>query len=548
MKVLLDGQATTVRPTQLLATGGEADVYDLGDGRVLKLWKTPDHPDLIGDPAAIQAAGARLAEQQHKLPALRARALPPIAVRPTAVATTTRGGPICGYAMPRVDGEVLHTWSDPRFRRAAGLGLADALRVLGELAAAFGALHRAGVVIGDVSDLNVLVSPTTVRLVDVDSWQLEGFLARTWTERFVDPRLCVAQGGQLVMARPHDEGSDWFGLAVLACRLLLGIAPYAGVYAPGGSAPAIAPALRPLHGLSIFDPHVRLPAWVGPLDGLPPALLAWLRTTLGDVATRTPPPDHRTLVPGAGASSPPRAAPPAQIVVGTLRADRVAPHLMPVGATPLGPAPGPHGLSLLGGTVWRHASASAQPIGTVLGAAAHLLVTAGGKLAGLYRVGALTVGITADVARGGLSDGVRLPTLRGHLLGVHAASAGERVWLSWRCLDRDQLRLGVAVIERHRLIATNEVTLAASGGAAEHEPDSACWQRGLPGACAVGELLLVPTDRGIARLGVSSGAIVVERWFDATRDLCCHLDELAPAPAGLYLRRAADVLHLQLSA
>lgn len=568
MKVCLDGQALTLRPAQLLATGGEAEIYDLGDGQVLKLWKQPEHPDVAGDPVAEVAARARLDEQQRKLPALRARALPAAAVPPTGVATTRRGGPICGYAMPRAPGEVLHRWSDPRFRRASGLGLTDALRVLGELTSAIAALHRAGVVIGDVSDLNVLVSKAGVRLIDVDSWQFDGFPARTWTERFVDPRLCVVQGNQLALARPHDEASDWFGLAVLACRLLLGIAPYAGVYAPGASAPMMAPALRPLHGVSIFSPHVRLPSWVSPFHTLPAALLDWLRATLGDPASRSAPPLARWAgaVPTTCArcqlehmrAACPRCAPlpvaaPAPVVAttSTLRAERVDPARFPPGPRLLGatPGPGPTTLSLSGGTVWRHAGGSAAPIGTVIGAQAQLLQTPGGMLVGLYRVGGLTVGVTADAGRGGLSDSVRLPAQRGHLLSVHAASAGARAWLSWRCLDRDLLRLGVAVIDAHKLTACLEVVVPASGSAPEHEPLEAAWLRGVPGACAVGGVLLVPTDRGIVRVGVGAGgALLLERTFDATAELCCHLDELAPAPGGLYLRRRADVLHLQLSA
>ena len=84
-------------------------------------------------------------------------------------------------------------------------GLADAVRVLGALADAVRGLHARGVVIGDVSDLNVLVSRTAVRLVDVDSWQFGRYVTRSWTERFVDPRLCVvqAQGGDDVLLALH---------------------------------------------------------------------------------------------------------------------------------------------------------------------------------------------------------------------------------------------------------------------------------------------------------------------------------------------------------
>ena len=59
---------------------------------------------------------------------------------------------------------------------------------------ALAGLHRAGVVMGDCNDLNILVetAPARVHLIDVDSYQLPGFPCAMFSERFVDPRLCDA--------------------------------------------------------------------------------------------------------------------------------------------------------------------------------------------------------------------------------------------------------------------------------------------------------------------------------------------------------------------
>ena len=57
--VYIDGTRVQLAPAALLGQGGEAEVYDLGDGRVLKWWTPPDHPDYVGVPGAADAAAVR---------------------------------------------------------------------------------------------------------------------------------------------------------------------------------------------------------------------------------------------------------------------------------------------------------------------------------------------------------------------------------------------------------------------------------------------------------------------------------------------------------
>ena len=50
MKIRIDGKAFSLDPQKAIGKGGEADVYSLGNGAALKIYKTPDHPDFGNDP------------------------------------------------------------------------------------------------------------------------------------------------------------------------------------------------------------------------------------------------------------------------------------------------------------------------------------------------------------------------------------------------------------------------------------------------------------------------------------------------------------------
>src|SRR5438270_13996966 len=102
MNVYVAGKKMRIDPARSIGKGGEADVYDIGGGRALKLFKPPDHPDLAGDAEAQQAARDRLAEHQQKLRAFPS-ALPDRVVMPAELATEGANGGIVGYAMRRLE-------------------------------------------------------------------------------------------------------------------------------------------------------------------------------------------------------------------------------------------------------------------------------------------------------------------------------------------------------------------------------------------------------------------------------------------------------------
>src|SRR5262249_52453879 len=103
MDVYIKNRRTRVQPSASIGKGGEADVFDLGDGTAPKLFKPPDHPDCAGPPAEQQGARARLDVHQRKLRELP-RDLPPGVVGPIDLATDRSGHRIAGYTMPYIDG------------------------------------------------------------------------------------------------------------------------------------------------------------------------------------------------------------------------------------------------------------------------------------------------------------------------------------------------------------------------------------------------------------------------------------------------------------
>lgn len=271
MDVYLRGKKVRVSPQASIGKGGEADIFDLGGGVALKLWKGPDHPDFAGAPEEAQGARARLAVAQEKLPVFP-KNLPERVIAPLDLATDKAGRTILGYTMPLVAGaEVLLRLGEPAARRAAGGQIVT--RVLVDLLGTVAAVHRAGLVIGDFNDLNVLVRGTEARIVDADSFQFGRFPCTVFTERFLDPLLCDPTAPRPFPVRPFGEGSDWYAFAVMAMTTLLCVGPHGGVYRPKDPARRITESARPLHRITVFHPDVRYPKPAIPYGVLPDDLL-----------------------------------------------------------------------------------------------------------------------------------------------------------------------------------------------------------------------------------------------------------------------------------
>ncbi|MDX2091314.1 MAG: hypothetical protein SFX73_25875 [Kofleriaceae bacterium] len=539
--VWIDGTRVTLAPAALLGQGGEAEVYDLGDGRVCKWWKPPEHPDFDGMPDAQATARRRLVEHPAKLRALPTR-LPAAVVAPSGFALAAkRGGDVVGYVMPKVTGVPLHAFGEPKWRRDNAIAGGDVVAALIALHDAISALHGAGIVIGDCNDLNVLVEGSRVHLIDVDSYQFGGFTCSMFSERFVDPRLCDPR--QLVPVRPHDAESDWFAFAVMAFRSLLGVGPWGGVHQPADPAQRCAPALRALRRLTVYAADIIYPRAARPLAILsgeltdafraiferdrrgvfPRDVLARLRlakcTACGEEHARPTCPACQTH----------SHIPPA-VVYGRLQYTVIDPGEVAPAAYEVGRSTR---VWLDAGALWRTSTLGPQRIGNVLAGQTRAWV--GTKLGvGFYRAGGYAVGFVFRPERGTLDDRVALPKIRGQLVAAHATVGDDRAWLWLTCAEAGHL-------------VTTCVVIGADASVLVTQTLDAPWVAGVDGACAVGSQLFVPTDAGIARVELVHGTIAQTRLFPETASLVGAGDRLALGAGALDVVRRRDALRLHLS-
>lgn len=274
MQLLLEGNRISVTPRQSIGKGGEADVFLLPDGRALKIYKQPDHPDYAGQPHEQRGAQERLIERQEKLPAFP-RGLPTHVIVPESLATDTRGQ-VVGYAMKFLPGtEPLLRYGERSFRQN-GISNQMVDEVFLDLHTTVSGIHTARVVIGDFNDLNVLVSGTIAYVIDADSFQFGKFACRVFTIRFVDPLLCDPKESRPILAKPYTSESDWYSYLIMLVRSLLYVDPYGGIYVPKKPAKRIPESSRPLQRITFFHPDVRYPKPATHFSVLPDDLLQYL--------------------------------------------------------------------------------------------------------------------------------------------------------------------------------------------------------------------------------------------------------------------------------
>ena len=566
--VWIDGARVTLAPQALLGQGGEAEVYDLGDGRVVKWWKPADHPDFAGSPEAQAAAARRLAERPAKLRALPGN-LPDAVVAPCGFALAgRRSAEVAGYLMPRITGEPLHSYGEPRWRRDHPIDGADLVAALLALHDAIDRLHGAGVVIGDCNDLNVLVDGRRVHLIDADSYQFGGYACPMFSERFVDPRLCDQA---LAPVLPHDRASDWFAFAVMAFRSIFGVSPW------GGVTRRCSGAARVLSRISVYASDVTYPRAARPLAIVPDELGEAFRAIFErDQRGRFPREllerlrlrrceacgeEHgRLRCPACQTAA---MLPPA-VVHGRLRWQAIAPgdvalasyEVTRLGGPPatgssiLGPSVsrGPRGpiadhgapvtnttpVWLDGGALFRMTRLGPERIGGVLAGQTRAWATS--RLGvGFYRAGGYAVGFVFRPDRGVLDDRVALPRIGGQLVAAHATLGDDRAWL-W-----------LTSAEAGRLTTTCVVIGAGASVLAAEPLADAPWLAGITGACAAGPHLFVPTDDGVARVEIVQGAIAHTRTFAETAPLVAAGDRLALHPTGLDALRRHDAIRMHLT-
>lgn len=249
--------------------GGEADVFDMGNNKAIKIFKPPDHLDYSLSPEEQDGARARIAEHQTKLP-LFPKNLSPQIIAPIDLAND-KNGKIIGYTMRLINGaEALLRFTEKSFREL-GVSNTDVNKIFLNLHSAVSKLHKKKVVIGDFNDLNVLVKGTEIYIIDADSFQFGQFLCKMFTMKFLDPLL--SENNNMVLKKPYRPESDWYAFSAMLMECFLFAGPYGGVYIPKNKSEQIPRDKRPLKRITIFNPDVRYPKPAARFDVLPDDLL-----------------------------------------------------------------------------------------------------------------------------------------------------------------------------------------------------------------------------------------------------------------------------------
>ncbi|MDR1032653.1 MAG: hypothetical protein LBL84_01425 [Candidatus Nomurabacteria bacterium] len=239
-----------------LGAGGEADILDYSDDLALKIFKP----------------SVDLLVKRQKVELLIASRLPPAVTAP--LESVEVSGRFVGYSMKKLVGvDPVHQLAKKRYLAVTGLNNRDLLEIVAKVGQTISALHRAGLVIGDVSDYNIMVDASTreVYFIDTDSWGTGARLPPdVYTESFTAPEAYQSDGGVNL-----TDKTDLFALAVLGFAALTRQHPFEGTLK---RSPNMSTTERIHRGISVLGseditiPHM-IPSW----RWLSPALTKLLR-------------------------------------------------------------------------------------------------------------------------------------------------------------------------------------------------------------------------------------------------------------------------------
>lgn len=611
MDVYIGGKRVRINPDDPAThkgKGGEADIIDIGNGQVIKLYKQPNHPDLIHDATQQQLAAIHLQELQKKLPDFPTN-LPGRVVVPTALAYNAKGV-VIGYTMPFLaNAEMLLMYAKQAFRKQ-GVSQAMMVRILQDAYRTVQALHGRQVIIGDFKYENILIDGEQAYFIDADSFQFGPYWCRAYTPRFLDPLLCKPGEVRPILQKPYNALSDWYSFAAILLECLLFVGPYGGIYTPKNPRQQLTSDERIMKRVNIFRSDVIYPKKAIHYRVLPDDLLHWLEAEFSkDSREVLPEPlldmswkicsncqtEHARPICPTCALVPAGAVKQTLTVRGQVTATRIfktvgtvvyatvengrlkwlshdgrrflredntevavgeldpfmrfriqgertliaRDHTVLIFKSGLKPeqlavdryrfvplfdvTPTQH-FWVAGGHLLRESAFAPDRIGDVV--AGHSLFWVGPEFGfGFYRPGNRVFGFVFKTQGMGINDNVTMPEFKGAITEAHCIFGTDRAWCFLAAQEHGN------TVNRCIVVDSRGTTLAT----AEALEGDASWLSTLGGACAIGQFILVPTDKGVVRIEIVNGRCEVTKEFPDTEPFVKAGDTLQAATDGLYV-------------
>jgi tRNA A-37 threonylcarbamoyl transferase component Bud32 len=258
--VLLAGRFRVGRAVRHANKGGVYRAVDERDGTEVVVKQARAHVD-----AGLDGTDAR---DRLRAEARMLDLLEPLGIAPAKVALFEEQGDMF-LAEEAVPGKPLHVWA-AEHTRGAGFDVVGAVAIARRVVAVVRAVHRAGLVVGDLKPQNLMVTPfEEIRLIDVEHIAEQGRERLVgYTPGFAPPEI-VRAAGPIV----PEPSADCYSVGVTLFCVLTGLPPYwlsgrSGVRSPGADVawllaaigrthPVLVPFAELIAGLTRGDPAER---------------------------------------------------------------------------------------------------------------------------------------------------------------------------------------------------------------------------------------------------------------------------------------------------
>lgn len=257
-KLTVQGKGT-VNLTQknFVASGGEGSVYKRED-LAYKIYADPQKMIPVG-----------------KIQELSVLTEPQI-LNPQNILLDSKNKAI-GYTMRYVsDTHPLCQVFTKAFRNKHGIDEQKTLDLVRQMQATVDFIHKQGILIVDLNEMNFLVNSTfdEIYFIDVDSYQTKSYPPTALMESVRDRHS----------PNVFNQGTDWFSFAIVSFQLFIGIHPYKGKH------PTIKDMdKRMSQNISVFNPEVKIPKICRPFTVMPPEWIAWYDAVFEEGIREAPP-------------------------------------------------------------------------------------------------------------------------------------------------------------------------------------------------------------------------------------------------------------------